>query len=138
MLVSTNIKQHSLLPSYEYLDASVVDSLNRFQVQRYRNAISNLEKEERNVHGYKTYFYNLSAKGWFPWNSSFSTFRRLLFYKSRLEPIKSPNLFVAYCIDQFALNNPMNPYQQWRRYWKQISNNKIFYRKSWKHTISND
>ena len=65
MIVSTNIKQHNLLPSYEFLDASVVGSLNRFQIQRYRNAILNLEKEERNVHGYKKYFYNLSAKGWF-------------------------------------------------------------------------
>ena len=112
MLVSTNIKQHSLLPSYEYLDASVVDSLNQIQIQQYRNAISNLEKEERNVHGYKTYFYNLSAKGWFPWNSSFSTFWRFLYCKSRLEPVKSPNLFVAYFIDQFAPGTLMNPYQQ--------------------------
>ena len=138
MLVSTSIKQHNLLPSYEYLDASVVDSLNRFHIQRYRNAISNLEKEERNVHGYRTYFYNLSAKGRFPWNSSFSTFRRLLYYKSRLEPIKSLNLFVVFFIDQFAPGTLMNPYQQWRRSWKQILINKIFYQKSWKHTISND
>ena len=138
MIISTNIKQHNLLPSYEFLDASVVGSLNRFQIQRYRNAISNLEKEERNVHGYRTYFHNLSAKGRFPWNSSFSRFHRLLYYKSWLEPIKSLNLFVVYFIDQFGLNNLMNLYRQWRRSWKQISISRIFFQKSWKHTISND
>ena len=32
-------------------------------------------------------------------------------YESRLEPIKSLNLFVVYFIDQFGLNNLMNLYQ---------------------------
>ena len=54
------------------------------------------------------------------------------------EPIKSLNLFVVYFIDQFAPGTLMSPYQQWRRSWKQISNNKIVYQKSWKQTISND
>jgi len=64
-LIATNIQRNNLLSSYEHFDASLANSLNRFHIQRYRNAILNLEKEERNVHGYKMNFQNLSAKSEF-------------------------------------------------------------------------
>ena len=62
------------MPSYQSVGTSndsledsleSLESLGRFNVERFQNAISNLKKEERNVNGQKNYFKNLSAKDQF-------------------------------------------------------------------------
>ena len=56
--MGTNIHRLNLLPSYNEFRSS----LDRFKVQRFQNAASALEKEERNVNGQKMYFKDLSVK----------------------------------------------------------------------------